>query len=133
LTNHICVSDASARSWSEPVATNLPGQTSAVVELNDGRLCIVYTDREAAQPGIMAALSEDGGKTWDLDSQLRLWDATGRDRLGVVSLDTYPRSHDTIAFGAPEARAMANGDVYAAWWCMEAAIVHVRWARLRVK
>jgi hypothetical protein len=131
LTNHVCVSDASAQSWSEPVATNLPGQTSAVVELGDGRLCIVYTDREAAQPGIMAALSEDGGKAWALDSQLRLWDATGRDRLGVVSLDSYPRSHDTIAFGAPEARAMANGDVYAAWWCMEAAIVHVRWARLR--
>ncbi len=94
LTNHVCSSDASAQSWGEPIATNLPGQTSAVVELGDGRLCVVYTDREGRQqPGIMAALSEDGGKTWDLDSQLRLWDATGRDRLGVVSLDTYPRSH----------------------------------------
>jgi hypothetical protein len=80
----------------------------------------------------MAALSEDGGRTWDLDSQIRLWDATGRDRLGVVALDAYPRSHDTIAFGAPAAARLADGDLYAAWWCMEAAIVHTRWARLRM-
>jgi sialidase-1 len=133
LTNHVCVSGADAHSWETPAATNLPGQTSAVVDLGSGRLCIVYTWREAERPGIMAALSDDGGRTWDLDNQLRLWDATGRDRLGVVSLDSYPRSHDTIAFGAPEARRLANGDVYAAWWCMEAAIVHVRWARIDIE
>ena len=79
----------------------------------------------------MAALSEDGGRTWDLDGQARLWDARGRDRLGVVALDSYLRSHDTIAFGAPAALRLSGGDIYAAWWCMEAAIVHVRWARLR--
>jgi hypothetical protein len=132
LANHICVGDANARSWSDPTPTNLPGQTNAVVNLGCGRLCAVYTWREAAQPGIMAALSEDGGRTWDLDNQARLWDASGRDRLGVESRDAYPRSHDTIAFGAPAAVRLADGDVYAAWWCMEAAIVHTRWARLKL-
>jgi sialidase-1 len=132
LANHLCFGDASARRWSDPVPTNLPGQTSALVDLGSGQLCIVYTWREAEQPGIMAALSEDGGRIWDLDGQARLWDATGRDRLGVESLDTYPRSHDTIAFGAPAAARASDGEVYAAWWCMEAAIVHIRWARLRV-
>jgi hypothetical protein len=102
------------------------------VSLGDDRLCAVYTWREAARPGIMAAISEDGGRSWDLDGQARLWDATGRDRLGVESRDAYPRSHDTIAFGAPAAVRLADGDVYAAWWCMEAALVHARWARLRV-
>jgi len=104
-----------------------------VVELGDGRLCAVYTLRESERPGIMAAISEDGGRTWELGAQLRLWDATGRDRLGVESLESYPRSHDTIAFGAPSALRRRDGDVYAAWWCMEAALVHVRWARLRVE
>lgn len=133
LTNHVCRADASASTWGEPQATNVSGQTNAVVELADGHQCIVYTDREGARPGIFAACSTDGGLTWQLDQQVQLWDATERDRLGVVSLDTYPRSHDTIAFGAPEARPLANGDVLAAWWCMEAAIVHVRWARLRLQ
>jgi hypothetical protein len=131
LPNHICVSDATARTWSNPLPSNLPGQTNAVVDLGGGRLAIVYTLRESEQPGIMAAVSEDGGWTWDLDNQVRLWDATGRDRLGVESLDAYPRSHDTIAFGAPVALRTLEGDIYAAWWCMEAALVHVRWARLR--
>jgi hypothetical protein len=132
LPNHICFGDAGARVWSAPEPTNLPGQTSALVDLGEGRLCAVYTWREAERPGIMAALSADGGHTWDLDGQVRLWDATGRDRLGVLSLDRYPRSHDTIAFGAPVALRASDGDVYASWWCMEAALIHVRWARLRV-
>lgn len=132
LPNHMCISDESARQWTTPEPTNLPGQTNAVVALGDGMLCSVYTLREAERPGIMAALSVDGGWTWKLDQQVCLWDATGRDRLGVAALDTYPRSHDTIAFGAPAAFRTANGDVYAAWWCMEAGIVHNRWARLRI-
>jgi hypothetical protein len=133
LPNHICYGDASGREWGAPTATNLPGQTNALVDLGDGRLCAVYTWREAGRPGIMAALSTDGGRTWDLDGQVRLWDATGRDRLGVVALDIYPRSHDTIAFGAPAALRLRDGDVYAAWWCMQAGLVHARWARLRVE
>jgi hypothetical protein len=132
LTNHRCLGDASARRWADPEPTNLPGQTNAVVDLGSGLLCAVYTWREAERPGIMATLSKDRGLTWDLDRQVRLWDATGRDRLGIESRDTYPRSHDTIAFGAPAATCTSDGDVYAAWWCIEAAIVHVRWARLRV-
>jgi len=133
LPNYVCIADPSARQWSVPQPSNLPGQTNAVVELGDGRLCAVYTLRESERPGIMAAISEDGGRTWELGAQLRLWDATGRDRLGVESLESYPRSHDTIAFGAPSALRRRDGDVYAAWWCMEAALVHVRWARLRVE
>ena len=35
----------------------VPGQTNALVDLGDGRLCAVYTWREAGRPGIMAALS----------------------------------------------------------------------------
>ncbi len=131
LPNHVSFSSATAQRWSPPTPTNLPGQTNALLDLGSGRLCAVYTLREGEQPGIMAARSEDGGLSWDLDGQLRLWDATGRDRLGVASLESYPRSHDTIAFGAPAALRLADGDLYATWWCMEAAIVHVRWARLR--
>lgn len=132
LPNYLCRADASARDWSKPEPTAVPGQTSALVDLGDGRLCVVYTWREAEHPGIMAALSADGGKTWDLEHQVRLWDATGRDRLGVESLATYPRSHDTIAFGAPAAISTDDGAVFATWWCMEAAMVHIRWARLRL-
>lgn len=132
LTNHMSFGSADGRDWSKPLATNLPGQTNALVDLGEGRYAAIYTRREGAQPAIMAALSVDGGQGWDLDNQLLLWDATGRDRLGVVSLESYPRSHDTIAFGAPAAVRLADGAIYATWWCMEAALVHVRWARIEV-
>jgi hypothetical protein len=78
----------------------------------------------------MALLSEDGGVTWDLENQIRLWDATGWTRIGHNSADKYPRSHDTIAFGAPTLMTTTGGDLYASWWCTYASLTHIRWARL---
>ena len=92
----------------------------------------VYTRRDGPQPGFFAALSDDEGRTWDVDNQVCVWDATGRDKLGVEAPDTYPRSHDTIAFGAPRAIRLADGDVLATYWCTEMSLTHVRCARLRV-
>jgi len=84
---------------------------------------VVYTLREGVRPGIVVALSDYGGRSWG---------ATGRDRLGVVYFEMYPYSPDTVAFAAPTALRLADGDVYANWWCMEVAIVHVCWVRLKV-
>ena len=100
-------------------------------ELPDGRLCAIYTRRESQQPGFMALLSEDGGVTWDLENQIRLWDATGWTHIGHNSHDKYPRSHDTIAFGAPTLMTTTGGNLYASWWCTYASLTHIRWARLR--
>jgi hypothetical protein len=79
------------------------------------------------------ALSADNGLTWDLDNQLLLWDASGRDRLGVNAPESYPRSHDTIAFGAPTAMRLGDGDILVSFWCTDMAITHIRCARLRVE
>jgi hypothetical protein len=110
----------------------MPGQTNDVADLGDGRFVGFFTVRESAQPGFRAVLSEDWGKTWDLDNQIVVWDASGRDRLGVSAPDSYPRSHDTIAFGAPTASRLLDGDVLVSFWCTEMSITHVRYARLRV-
>jgi hypothetical protein len=118
--------------WPEPVPTEIPAQTHWPAELPGGRLGLVYTLRMAEQPGFMAVLSEDGGRTWDLDHQVRLWDATGWTHLGINAPDVYPHSHDTVAFGAPALLTTLDGDLYASWWCTLASITHIRWARLRV-
>ncbi len=131
LTNHVCLSDASAQSWGEPVATNLPGQTSAVVELGDEAAVRRLHRPRGPAAGIMAALSTDGGRPGISTTSC----ACGMRPAAIGwawSRSTATRAATTtIAFGAPEARPTASGDVYATWWCMEAAIVHVRWARLR--
>jgi len=130
---HRAIGSADAREWSEPEASDLPGQSNRAVQLAGPRMLDFYTRRDGSQPGLFAVLSGDGGRTWDLDGQVCVWDATGHDKLGVEASDTYPRSHDTIAFGAPRAIRLSNGDVMATFWCTEQSLTHVRCTRLRLK
>ena len=132
LPIHFAFADETGRHWDTPQPTTIPGQTNFPAQLPDGRLAAIYTWREAEQPGFMVVLSEDGGRTWDLENQIRVWDTTGWTHIGVSALDKYPRSHDTIAFGAPSLITMQSGDLYASWWCTYASLTHLRWARLRV-
>ena len=132
LRNHFAISDPAASAWQKPVETNLPGQTNCTAQLSDGRLAAIYTCRGAASPGFFVALSDDLGPTWDLEGQVRVWDASGRTAIGYDSAEKYPRSHDTIAFGAPSLIALASGELLATWWCTDASLVHARWAKLAV-
>lgn len=132
LPLHYAFADRAARAWSTPAPTAIPAQTHWLADLGDDRLAMIYTWRTAAQPGVMALLAEDGGLTWDVDQQVRLWDATGWTHIGVNTSDRYPHSHDTIAFGAPTLLATSDGGLYAAWWCTYASLTHLRWARRRV-
>ena len=81
----------------------------------------------------MATLSEDGGKTWDLDNQVAIWDAYGEARVGVAAGGRELQQHVTIAFGKPDAQLLADGDILATFWCTQACVTHIRWCRLRVK
>ncbi|MFA6109182.1 MAG: sialidase family protein [Candidatus Latescibacterota bacterium] len=131
LSLHYAFADPTGLRWDRPRPTDLPGQTSCAAQLADGRLAAIYTWRQSEQPGFMVALSDDG-RTWDLSSQVRVWDATGWTHIGLSSPDRYPRSHDTIAFGAPSLTVILGGDLLASWWCTHASLTHCRWARLAV-
>jgi sialidase-1 len=129
---HYTITGPDANHWSMPQPTNLPGQTNWPAQLPDGTLAAIYTLREADRPGFRIALSTDDGQSWDLEKQVEVWDSTGWTHLGISSPDKYPRSHDTIAFGAPTLTTTLEGDLYASWWCTYASLTHIRWARLRV-
>ncbi len=133
LPLHRCIGSPDGRRWTAPEATNLPGQTNGVVDMGGGLLAAVYTSREPPRPGFRVALSTDLGRTWDLDGQQLVWDATGRERLGVNAPESYPRSHDTIAFGAPTANRLSDGTLLVTFWCTELSITHIRYARLRAE
>jgi len=60
--------------------------------------------------------SIDGGDHWT--------------HIGLESRDRYPRSHDTIAFGAPSLFTTTSGELVASWWCTHASLTHLRWARI---
>ena len=96
-------------------------------------MAATYSIREGMKPGILVALSEDEGKTWDLEHQVMAWDAVGQEFLGVSHKPTYPASHDNIAFGKPNTARLPGGDILSSWWCTQACVTHIRYARLTLK
>ena len=52
--------------WSQPVETGLWGYPANLILLHDGRMLCTYGYRQEPM-GIRAALSSDGGHTWDAD------------------------------------------------------------------
>lgn len=133
LTLHVSHGTPDGRQWSNPKPTNIPGQTNWAVDLGGGRMAVIYTVRETLPPGFFAACSEDEGLNWNLDNQIQVWDATGRDKIGTDASESYPRSHDTIAFGAPMATVLSDGDILATFWCTEVSVTQIRFVRLRVE
>jgi len=77
-------------------------------------------------------LSRDGGKTFDLSEPLVVWDAYGKESLGVARSSTYPSSHDSIAYGAPKIVRLDRDHAIASYWCTQGADTHCRWCLVRV-
>ncbi len=125
--------DSTGKKWTGPQMLNIPGQSSYPVILDERRMAVIYSERDSKRPGIRVVLSDDGGRTWGVDEQVTVWDAYGRESLGVPPTDTYPGSHDVIAYGAPHLARVDEQTLIASWWCTQSADTHVRFARLRVE
>ncbi len=88
------------QSWSEPEKTPMWGFPACVIRLKDGRMLCVYGYRRPPM-GIRAVISNDNGKTWDMENALVLRaDATG-----------YPG--DT---GYPSARQLEDGSILVVYY-----------------
>jgi hypothetical protein len=59
--------------WSQPVRSEIQGYPPHIMRLQDGRLLCCVTYRWEPM-GIRAVLSEDNGKTWDVDHTIVLHD-----------------------------------------------------------
>lgn len=130
---HLVVSDIDGKRWSKPHSTEIQAQTSWLADLGNGTLAAAYSIREGIKPGVLVALSEDEGKTWNLEHQVMVWDAVGQEFLGVSHKPDYPASHDNIAFGKPNTARLPGGDILSSWWCTQACVTHIRYARLSVE
>ena len=116
LDLHFTVSDQTGTEWSDPQPTGIRGQTSWLADLGNGVFAAAYTSREGMDPGIKVVVSEDEGRTSDLDNEVTVWDAVGQEYLGVEQKPQYPASHENVAYGKPNLARMPDGELIASWW-----------------
>ncbi len=81
----ISFSSDQGKTWSEPKKTEVRGYPQHLLALRDGRLLASYGYRFYPY-GIRACLSNDGGKTWDMQNEIIIRDGGTSDDLG------YPTS-----------------------------------------
>ena len=100
------------RTWSQPLRTEIQGYPPNICRLEDGRLLCCVTYRW--QPmGIRAVLSEDNGRTWDVDNTIILRD----DSNGVCTLwpDYRTRSGGSDV-GYPCTVQFEDGTLFTCYW-----------------
>ena len=76
-------------------------------------------------------MSEDG-RYWDTSAPLVLWDAYGKEALGVPRTDRYPGAHDAIAYGAPQLATIGDSELLASFWCTQSSDTHARYVRIEL-
>jgi hypothetical protein len=114
---HAAASKDAGLTWTDVWDTGVPGQPATPVRLPDGRIVMVYVDREA-EPTIKARVSSDGGKTWpattevvvhkrELKTQTRGDKAEMKDAWAEMS---------KFSLGLPNATLLPNGDVLSVYY-----------------
>lgn len=132
LDAHVAWGSPDARTWTEPVPIGIRAQYFQPVALGGDRLAAVWVDREV--PGVLAARSDDFGRTWDRSAAAVLYEGRPPDgpaAPGGGAASTFIGT--TIAgyqFGHPRAVLLPGGDLLAVWYAGSERAMEVRWARV---
>ena len=116
---HASMSTDHGRTWSAVWDTGLPGQAAPPRLMADGRVVLVHVDR-TAEPTITAAISSDGGKTFDHKNKLVIHrrsdvgkqeTAEAKSQMGDAWNEMYKYS-----VGLPDTAQLADGKVLVTWY-----------------
>lgn len=120
------------RTWSELWDTGVPGQPAQPVQLDDGRILMVYVDR-TGPPVIKARLSADGGKIWPGQSELVLCESRPADATrGRQSMQDAWDEMSAFALGLPATAKLPDGDALVVYYVgPEPDDTQIEWLRLR--
>ncbi|MCH2130476.1 MAG: glycoside hydrolase [Pirellulaceae bacterium] len=129
LDNAISFSSDGGRSWSEPLATGVQGQTMTPVWLGDDRFCILY-NRRVGQQGVRMCLVRANESEWTIDFEDMLWDAQSEFNLtaDTSSNDEIPN----FKFGYPMGILLDETTILTTHWCVEEKRCGIRWSRVRI-
>ncbi len=119
-------SDDGGVTWSQALNTNVwtPGSPPDLTRLRDGRVLLSHGYRRDPM-GIRAVLSEDGGRTWDVDNTVVL-----RDDGGYAS-ELRPDGSAGSDVGYPHSTQLSDGSVLTVYYITPAdRVTHIastRW------
>ena len=132
LENHFAVSRDGGRTWCEPRATGIRGQTLTPVWMGQDRLLVLYNRRYGDQ-GVQAAVVRFTDESWEVLGESTIWDARAS-REASIQDGSNLEELKTFAFGLPSAICLdtLNSSYLAVHWCEESGICGIRWTRFNI-
>ena len=131
---HIAWGSTNGRTWTLPSGTGLPGQHCQPIPLGGDRLGAVYTHRRDP-PGIVFAVSDDFGHSWDRAKEIVVYSSA----VGTESGAQGPRESkelwdDMIAwrFGHPRGLLLNPREVFLVYYAGDDVIKSAYWARVEL-
>ena len=133
LPIHIAWGSADGLNWEEPRSTGIAGQIPQPIPLPEGRLAVFYVHRHAP-PSMRLMLSNDAGRTWDLEGELVVYDAAADAvRRGDGGYTDYWDEMFTWTFGHPAGLVLPDGELLLAHYGGRSPEhLSIHWARVRV-
>ena len=132
---HMAWGDPATLTWEEPFATGITGQIAGPIPLPDGRLLAFYVCRQS--PGSMRLIaSPDGGKRWDHDGELVVYEAEGGKERSAGSEPGYAELWEDMGkwcFGHPSGLVLDDNTVLLTYYAgKHDKCLSGRWARVRI-
>jgi len=123
LPNHFALSKDRGKTWTEPLTTDLHGQTLTPIVLKNGKLLNVY--RRLDKPGLWAAIFRIEKMHWVTEQQIPLW---GANASGLTGNTKNPATDfHVLRFGAPSMIRLLDGSIFLTFWCYEKCVSIIRW------
>ena len=96
-----CRSTDGGQTWSAPDSTGMFGLPGDLLVLRDGRLLCTY-GRRTAPFGIRACVSEDAGRTWQVEKEMVIRDDLPNSDLGYPTTIEYTPGHLFVCYYGQE-------------------------------
>jgi hypothetical protein len=113
------------RRFSRPRSTELPGETSKLVALPDGRVACCF--RSLEEPGLGVALATLDGDQWRTETRMTVWQGAPTALFGDRSTAD---GLSELKLGYPSPVVLPDGQVLCAFWCRVNDVNEIRWVRL---
>lgn len=128
MPNRWAISDDGGLTFGPSHSTGIHGETCTPIALEDNHVLCVY--RGYKQPGLRVHLARIDGDRWQPLADIPAWSGPS---YGQEKQESKWAQMRTLQLGLPTLVRLPDGDVLAAFWCVEDSVGNIRWYRIRVK
>jgi len=128
--NHLAVSHDDGRTWSEPIDTGCPAESSSLLWLGGDRLLTIHAHR-GVHSHISVKVVDFRRDRWNQVEQMSIYGAgSPRDRARARAM---PEMFASLRFGQPSLVRLPDDEFLAVHWAIEDGHGKIRTHRLRVR